>query len=61
MLRNLLKLFLITAVVYFIVGVFPQVYNWVEVIVDLILSLGKWGVIGIFACFVISIFSIIKK
>lgn len=45
MIQNILKLFIIVAIVTFIITLFPIAYDFAKTAIEWILSLGKWGII----------------
>lgn len=45
MIQNILKLFIIVAIVTLITNLFPIAYDFAKTAIEWILSLGKWGVI----------------
>lgn len=49
MVQNILKLFIIVAIVTFIIILFPIAYDFAKTAIEWILSLGKWGVILLFS------------
>lgn len=47
MVGNIIKLILVIAVMTLIITIFPIVYEWMRILIMWVLSLGKWGVIGL--------------
>ena len=60
MVRNIIGLFVLVAVITFIVNLFPIVYEWLRVALEWILSLGKWGVIILISCMLIAVFDMFR-
>lgn len=60
MVRNIIGLVVVVAVITLIVNIFPIVYEWLRVALEWILSLGKWGVIILISCVLISIFDMFR-
>lgn len=58
MISKLVKLLIVVALVFLVANIFPTTYEWVEVAIDWFLSFGKWGVITLFACCVVSVTSL---
>lgn len=60
MVRNIIGLVVVVAVITLIVNLFPIVYEWLRIALEWILSLGKWGVIILISCVLISIFDMFR-
>ena len=60
MIRNIIGLVVVVAVITLIVNLFPIVYEWLRIALEWILSLGKWGVIILISCVLISIFDMFR-
>lgn len=55
MVGNLIKIGFVFLVLFFILSLFPSVYNWVVGAIQWILSLGKWGYLIIASTIIVSI------
>lgn len=60
MVRNIIGLVVVVAVITLIVNLFPIVYEWLRVALEWVLSLGKWGVIILISCMLITIFDMFR-
>ena len=60
MVRNIIGLIVVVAVMTFIITLFPIIYEWLRVALEWILSLGKWGVIILFSCMLITVFDMFR-
>lgn len=60
MVRNIIGLVVVVAVITLIINLFPIVYEWLRIALEWILSLGKWGVIILISCVLISIFDMFR-
>ena len=58
MLGNLIKLFVIGALLVLLVTIAPVVLTWLNTALEWIIAQGKWGVIAIFACIIGAFFDI---
>lgn len=60
MVRNIIGLVVVVAVITLIINLFPIVYEWLRVVLEWILSLGKWGVIILISCMLIAVFDMFR-
>lgn len=60
MVRNIIGLVVVVAVITLIINLFPIVYEWLRIALEWVLSLGKWGVIILISCVLISIFDMFR-
>ena len=60
MIRNIIGLVIVVAVITLIINLFPNVYEWLMVVLVGVLSLGKWGVIILISCMLIAVFDMFR-
>ena len=60
MIRNIIGLVIVVAVITLIISIFPIVYEWLRIALEWVLSLGKWGVIILISCILISVFDMFR-
>ena len=60
MVRNIIVLVIVVAVITFNTTLFPIGYEWLKVALEWILSLGKWGVIILISCMLITVLDMFR-
>lgn len=55
MIGNLIKAGFVFLILYFILSVFPSVYEWIVTAIQWIISLGKWGYLILASTIIIAI------
>ena len=60
MIRNIIGLVIVVAVITLIISIFPIVYEWLRIALEWVLSLGKWGVIILISCMLVTIFDMFR-
>jgi hypothetical protein len=60
MVRNIIGLAVVVAVLTLIIYLFPIVYEWFNVALEWVLSLGEWGVIILISCMLIAVFDMFR-
>lgn len=55
MFGNLIKAGFVFLILYFILSVFPSVYEWIVTAIQWIISLGKWGYLILASTIIIAI------
>lgn len=58
MIGNLIKAGFVFLILYFIISVFPSVYEWIVTAIQWIISLGKWGYLILASTIIIAIVGI---
>lgn len=57
MVAKLIRLVVVVAVIGMLVEFFPIVYDWLSAALQWVVSQGKWGVIAICSCVILSFFT----
>lgn len=57
MVAKLIRLVIVVAVIGLAVEIFPFIYEWLVTALQWIVSQGKWGVIAVCSCIILSFFT----
>lgn len=60
MISRLIQFFIIFSVVALVITIFPQMLGLLISFLDWILDFGKWGVVGIISCVIITLIGYFK-
>lgn len=57
MVAKLIRLVIVVAVIGLVVEIFPFIYEWLQTALQWVISQGKWGVIAVCSCIILSFFT----